>query len=69
MQEYILIAQQTYHIERFVRQGPQAWVLTEVVGRDATMTLEAIQAVLALTDVYELVEFPPEAPTDERTAL
>ncbi|WP_281257232.1 hypothetical protein [Candidatus Viridilinea mediisalina] len=44
-------------------------MLTEAVGRDATMTLEAIQAVLALVDVYELVEFPPEAPTDERTAL
>ncbi|WP_129633776.1 Uma2 family endonuclease [Candidatus Oscillochloris fontis] len=62
LKEYILIAQNTYHIERYIRHDPQMWILSEAIGIEATIRLESIQCGLALADVYELVELAPESP-------
>jgi Uma2 family endonuclease len=66
LKEYILIAQNKYHIERYTRQEPQTWILTEAVGIDTSIMLDSIQCVLSLGDTYELVELPPESPADDR---
>lgn len=58
LREYILIAQDDYHIERFVRYGENTWLLSEVIGRDASIELSAIQSVLRLEEIYERVSFP-----------
>ncbi|MEI8164988.1 MAG: Uma2 family endonuclease [Chloroflexales bacterium] len=55
LQEYILIAQDTYHIERFIRHAQHEWVFSEAVGLEAVMPLAAIQGTLVLHDVYEQV--------------
>lgn len=63
LQEYILIAQDAPHIERFLRQSDGTWLFSEVDGLDATIALTSIDCTLALADVYERVDFsPPDAP-------
>lgn len=54
--EYVLIAQDTYHIEHYVRQPDQQWLLSEAVSLAATIELPSIQCTLVLADVYEKVQ-------------
>lgn len=69
LKEYILIAQNTYHVERYIRQEGNTWLLTEATGMESTIALESIQVTLALADVYELVDMPPESASDDRTLI
>ncbi len=67
LKEYILIAQNKHHIERYTRYEENTWILTEAVGIDSIITLDSIQCVLSLADAYELVDLPPESPSEDRT--
>ena len=58
LKEYLLIAQDAYHIDHFVRQGEIGWLLTEHVGPETTLHLSSIDCTLALADVYEKVDLP-----------
>lgn len=58
LREYILIAQDDYHIERFVRYGENTWLLSEATGKDAYIEISATQCVLRLEEIYERVAFP-----------
>jgi Uma2 family endonuclease len=62
LQEYILIAQDKYYIERYSRHEINQWILTEAVGADSSLLLASINVTLLLEDVYEQVEFPIEEP-------
>src|SRR5262245_7942569 len=55
--EYLLIAQDTYHIEHYIRQPDNQWLLSEADSLDATIELPTINCTLALADVYEKVTF------------
>jgi Uma2 family endonuclease len=57
LQEYILIAQDRPHIERFVRQENGLWQFSEAYGLQASITLTSIACQLALADVYEPISF------------
>ena len=57
LQEYILIAQDSPRIERFLRQSDDTWLLREAVGLAGAIELPSIQCTLALADVYEKVAF------------
>lgn len=59
-QEYILVSQDKYHIERFIRQENNEWVLSEAVGLEAVMPIASVQGALTLQDVYEQVAVVPE---------
>jgi Uma2 family endonuclease len=63
LREYILIAQDDYHIERYVRQPDNQWLFSEIIQRDDHIELTSIQCVLHMADVYAKITFP--APTDE----
>jgi Uma2 family endonuclease len=54
--EYLLIAQDTPHITRFLRQS-DTWARSDFGDLDATIELPSIQCVLSLRDVYVGVEF------------
>lgn len=54
LREYLLVAQDQPSIERYVRQG-DVWILMEAVGLEAAMTLESIDCVLSLREVYDKV--------------
>ena len=59
--EYVLIAQDTYHIEHYVRQADNQWLLSEVDDPAGIVELPTIQCSLLLSEVYDKVEFAPEA--------
>jgi len=61
LQEYILIAQDSPHIERFLRQENGQWLLSEVDGLDASLELTSIGCTLKLAEVYEQVSFTQDA--------
>jgi Uma2 family endonuclease len=56
LQEYILIAQDKYHVEHYVRQADDQWVFSETERLSDTIHLPAINCDLAVADVYEKVE-------------
>jgi len=58
LQEYVLVAQETARIEHFRRVGDH-WVLTEISGPDAELSLVSLGCVVKLADVYDRVELPP----------
>jgi Uma2 family endonuclease len=58
--EYLLIAQDTYRIEQYIRQPDQQWLLSEATSLDAMIELPSIRGTLALVDVYEKVTIDEE---------
>jgi Uma2 family endonuclease len=57
LQEYLLVAQDEYRIEHFIRQPDGQWLLSEAKELEAIVILPSIACQLALVDVYEKVEF------------
>lgn len=55
LREYLLIAQDRYHIDHFVRQDDGTWVLSDADGLEATIALPSIGCTLPLAEVYEKV--------------
>ena len=60
LREYILIAQEESHVERFVRQDDGSWLLTVFKGVDAVLELPTLGCTLPLAEIYEDVTFGPE---------
>lgn len=54
--EYVLIAQDRYHVEHFAKQQDNRWLLSETNRPEDTIPLPSIDCVLALTEVYDKVE-------------
>ena len=57
LQEYVLIAQDRPHIERYLRQSEGAWLFSEVKGVDTSLELPSIGCKLVLAEVYDKVTF------------
>lgn len=53
LQEYLLIAQDRYHVEHYVRQSNQQWLLTEYKELHETLLLTSINCQLKLADIYD----------------
>jgi Uma2 family endonuclease len=53
LREYLLIAQDRYHIDHFVRQDDGSWLLTDADGLEAVIQLLSIGCELPLAEVYE----------------
>ena len=56
--EYVLIAQDKPHVEHFVRQADNRWLLSETNRMKDTIELTSIACNLILTEVYDKVELP-----------
>jgi Uma2 family endonuclease len=54
--EYVLIATDRFHVDRFVRQTDGSWRATSYSGREATLPLESIGCEVPLREIYEKVE-------------
>lgn len=67
LREYILIAQDEAHVERYVRQADDSWLLTVFKGLDAVVELVSLGCSLSLSEVYEDVAFPPPKPPSEQS--
>jgi hypothetical protein len=55
LQEYVLIAQDEYRVEHYVRAENGWWRFTEAADLGARIQLDSIECTLALADVYERV--------------
>lgn len=69
LQDYILIAQDQYHVEHYARQDTGQWLLQEAIGRESALTIRSIESTLALGDVYEKVAMTPEHPPISRDPI
>ncbi len=65
LREYLLVAQDEAHVERYVRQGDDLWLLTVFKGLDSAVELTTLGCSLPLSEVYEDVTFPPPKPLPE----
>lgn len=61
LQEYVLIAQDSPRIERFVRQNDGTWQFNDAQGLDAALDLSSVAVTLTLAEVYEQVDFSAES--------
>lgn len=57
LKEYLLIAQDRYRIEHFVRQEHGQWLMSEASDHESVPHLSSIDCTLALTEVYDKVAF------------
>ena len=56
-QEYVLVHQYRPCVEHYIKQSQNQWLFTEYVGLEAEFTLASVDVAIALTDLYESVEF------------
>ena len=54
LQEYLLVSQEQPSIERYMRRG-DVWILSESTGIEASMTLESIDCIVSLREIYDKV--------------
>ena len=59
LKEYLLVAQDKVHVERYVRQGDQ-WVLSELSALDDVLQVDAINCRVRLGDIYRKVRLPDD---------
>lgn len=53
--EYLLVAQEEYRVEQYVRQADGRWLLSDVRSLDSVIELQSIGCSLALHDLYDRV--------------
>lgn len=58
LNEYVLVAQDEYKIEQFVKQTAGRWLLSDYRSLEDIVELTSIQCRLALREVYEKVSLP-----------
>jgi Uma2 family endonuclease len=56
--EYLLVAQDEYRVEQYVRQADGRWLLSDIRTLDGKVELASIPCVLALREVYDKVVLP-----------
>lgn len=54
--EYLLIAQNSWRVDHFVRQPDDQWLLSEATTLVETITLPTIDCHLPLTEVYDKLD-------------
>lgn len=59
-EEYILIDQYRSRVEQFSKRSPNEWLLREIEGEGAILSLSSIEFTLSLAEIYEEVEFNGE---------
>ena len=63
LKEYLLIAQDHWHVERYVRQSDGGWLMREVAESDGSVALDSVPVVLPMSEVYRQVIFKDENPS------
>jgi Uma2 family endonuclease len=60
LREYVLVAQDRPHLERFQRNADDTWTLTVVSGLDRSITFPSVGVIVALAEIYHKVQFPAQ---------
>jgi Uma2 family endonuclease len=53
LEQYLLVSQEEPLVESYRRTGEAEWRLTEAIGRDASLSLDAIGCSLELRELYQ----------------
>ncbi len=53
--EYLLVAQEEYRVEQYVKQADGRWLLSDVRSLESVIELKSIDCSLALCDLYDRV--------------
>ena len=53
--EYVLIYQNNYCVEQYIKQDDGRWILTEYLEEDAVLKLESVSFEISLRDLYKRV--------------
>jgi Uma2 family endonuclease len=65
-EEYVLISQTKAMIETFARQADGQWIIAATyAGLDAVAFIRCLSLNVKLSDIYDGVEFPPQAPSPD----
>ena len=59
--DYLLVSQTQPVVEHYARQADGGWLLHFYSGLEESLFINSINCELRLADVYERLEFPPEA--------
>lgn len=62
LQEYVLVSQESPHVQVFVRQEGATWLFTAFSGLDAQARIGGLEIDIPLREIYASIQFPPEAP-------
>jgi Uma2 family endonuclease len=57
LEEYVLIDQQDYRVELYRKIGDRQWLLTELISQEDVLTLQSVEVVISLADLYKRVKF------------
>ncbi len=56
LNEYLVIAQNKHHVEHYVRQPDNQWLLSETDDIQSIVNLSSIECHLSILDVYDKIE-------------
>ena len=59
--DYILVSQDKPVVEHYVRHDNGTWILHEYHGLSENFKIDSINCVLSLAEIFDRVEFPPDA--------
>ncbi len=62
LSDYLLVSQSKPQIEHYHRQAGGEWLYSLVSGLEESLHLPSVDCTLQLTDVYDRIVFPAEAP-------
>jgi Uma2 family endonuclease len=58
LDEYLLVAQNEYRVEHYVRQAEGRWLLSDYRSLEETIELTSIECEIALSEMYDKVALP-----------
>lgn len=64
-QEYLLVAQDSPHVTRYVRQADNQWVRSDFIGLESSVELKSLGVTLLLSEIYQAVSFAPQGQIGE----
>lgn len=56
LQDYLAVSQTTAHVEHYARQADERWLLTDIRGLEAEVTLYSVNITLPLSEIYFKVQ-------------
>ena len=61
LREYLLVAQDSQHIEHFTRHAEHQWLFSDLTSDDATFQLATLDCTVGMAEIYHKVPWPPKA--------
>lgn len=66
LSEYVVVAENRFHVERFIRQDDNGWLLWETNDPADTIEFKSIDCQVSLAEIYAKVQF--DEPTHQESA-